>query len=144
VASKLVIRRREMNPEVKKIWLDKLRSGKYEQGIGFLHTLAGGSDGTETFCCLGVLCEAAKEAGVVRAEKGSLSNTVYYGVDGEDDQFYWDKDDSVLPESVQEWAGLKDSNPQIMDKEISSWNDGDGDEAGASFAEIADLIEVNL
>jgi hypothetical protein len=37
--------------EVQKKWVDALRSGKFEQGQGFLHK----SDGK--MCCLGVACE---------------------------------------------------------------------------------------
>ena len=33
-------------------WVEALRSGKYKQGEGFLH-----SESNNTYCCLGVLCE---------------------------------------------------------------------------------------
>jgi hypothetical protein len=39
-----------MKPEVKQMWLEALRSGKYKQGKEQLR------DG-DKFCCLGVLCE---------------------------------------------------------------------------------------
>jgi len=41
-----------MNPEVKQMWVDALRSGKYAQGFGALE-----KDGR--FCCLGVLQDLA-------------------------------------------------------------------------------------
>ena len=41
-----------MKPAIKKLWLDALRSGEYEQCKGKLH------DG-EGFCCLGVLYDVA-------------------------------------------------------------------------------------
>src|SRR5947199_7438501 len=39
-----------MNTEVKKQWLDALRSGTYRQGYGTLRR-------NDQFCCLGVLCD---------------------------------------------------------------------------------------
>jgi len=39
-----------MSPELKAKWIEALRSGKYKQGISYLH--AG-----ERYCCLGVLYE---------------------------------------------------------------------------------------
>jgi hypothetical protein len=41
-----------MKPEVKQMWLEALRSGKYKQGK---HQLRSGNK----FCCLGVLCEVS-------------------------------------------------------------------------------------
>lgn len=43
-----------MNLEVKKDWLDALRSGNYKQGKTFLYR-------DNVFCCLGVLCEIQNE-----------------------------------------------------------------------------------
>lgn len=42
-----------MNQEVKKLWVEALRSGKYKQGKHCLKT----DDGR--YCCLGVLCEVS-------------------------------------------------------------------------------------
>jgi hypothetical protein len=39
-----------MNAELKAKWIEALRSGKYEQGLGYLHS-------EKTYCCLGVLHE---------------------------------------------------------------------------------------
>lgn len=39
-----------MNPEVKKRWVEALRSGDYEQGEQHLRV-------SGKYCCLGVLCE---------------------------------------------------------------------------------------
>ena len=47
-----------MNPEVKQLWLDALRSGKYEQGKLMLRPT------DNSYCCLGVLCEIAQESGI--------------------------------------------------------------------------------
>lgn len=52
----------KMNPEVKKRWVEALRSGKYEQGDGRLRRYR---SGVETFCCAGVLCDIlAEDVGV--------------------------------------------------------------------------------
>jgi hypothetical protein len=40
-----------MKPEIKKMWLEALRSGQYKQGGGALRPHGGNE-----FCCLGVLC----------------------------------------------------------------------------------------
>lgn len=48
-----------MNVEIKKQWVETLRSGKYKQGIGYLKHL--GRLGVVTHCCLGVLGEILKE-----------------------------------------------------------------------------------
>jgi hypothetical protein len=39
-----------MKPEIKKLWVEALRSGKYKQGKYHLHT-------GDKYCCLGVLCD---------------------------------------------------------------------------------------
>jgi hypothetical protein len=39
-----------MNAEIKKLWLEALRSGKYSQGCGALRW-------EDKFCCFGVLCD---------------------------------------------------------------------------------------
>ena len=43
-----------MDPELKKKWIEALRSGKYKQGKNRLHRAEDNS-----YCCLGVLCEVA-------------------------------------------------------------------------------------
>ena len=45
-----------MNREVKKKWLNALRSGDYPQGREFLQ------DSEGNYCCLGVLCETTGNA----------------------------------------------------------------------------------
>jgi hypothetical protein len=51
----------KMNKRMKKKWVTALRSGEYEQGKDHLVTVD--QDGTERFCCLGVLCNLSTEAG---------------------------------------------------------------------------------
>jgi hypothetical protein len=118
-----------MDSEIKKQWVRALRSEDYAQGTDWLN-----ADGR--YCCLGVLCELAVEAGVVEKE-------VY---DEEDSTFMYGRggDSMVLPKEVQHWSGLIDPYGKypgfsFRDREILSLA-RDNDE-GKSFAEIADIIE---
>jgi hypothetical protein len=76
-----------MNKRIKTSWIKRLLSGKYKQGKGSLR------DG-DKFCCLGVLCEIARERKVVKAER--------VGVDGE---WRFSGELAYLPVEVREWAG---------------------------------------
>jgi hypothetical protein len=110
-----------MNKRIKKKWVAALRSGKYEQGIAHLKKYKG-------YCCLGVLCDLyCKEK-----KKGWDA-----AIDSEDHVEY-------LPEKVQKWAGLKDTNPRVTTPfsyadELSQVND-----FGNSFEVIAKYIEESL
>lgn len=110
-----------MNQEIKAQWTTALRSKEFEQGTNMLET----EDGK--FCCLGVLCVLATRAGII--QRVVNDGEVYYG----DNNHY-------LPRSVIEWAGLSNPNPIVTVRGTLSYiND-----AGASFDEIADLIERHL
>jgi hypothetical protein len=153
-----------MRTRVKEKWLERLRSGEVEQARGALRVVD--SDGSESFCCLGVLCEIAVEEGVIqRTNKMDPDEDVgmaYYdpAVDTKDDSPtapspYFG---TVLPPSVIEWAELPDNNPkvQIDDKvegrhasTLANLNDnGVGEvtihKAAWTFEQIADAIEKNL
>ena len=52
-----------MKQEIKQQWITALRSGNYPQGRGYLRRID--DDGKEGYCCLGVLCELAVNAGVI-------------------------------------------------------------------------------
>ena len=114
-----------MNPEVKELWLEALRSGEYEQGTRYLN-----SDGK--FCCLGVLCEVALRVNPLLV-KVEVRQDSYFSITEYDDR------KGFLPASVKEWAGLDSNNPRVLDGRLSELNDG-----GTSFQVIADLIENNL
>ena len=43
---------KKMKPEIKKLWVDALRSGEYKQAREVLRT-----NGGTSFCCLGVLTD---------------------------------------------------------------------------------------
>jgi hypothetical protein len=119
-----------MNPDIKAEWLAALRSGKYTQGRSRLRTQF---DNTESFCCLGVLCDVAAKDGPGQWAKGGS----YYLTDGS-------HSDTSLPLGVSKWAGLNDDNDPVVGPGggmcLSSLND----ENRLSFADIADLIEEYL
>jgi len=109
-----------MKQNIAKKWVKALRSGKYTQGKDYLKS----EDG---HCCLGVLCELAREEIPLRIEK--LSEGTYF-----DDEM------TVLPSNVKVWAGMRSSVgnflPEVGLKSLAEKND-----AGATFKEIADIIE---
>lgn len=90
-----------MKPEVKKKWLEALRSGKYKQDRGYLKT-------DEGYCCLGVLCD------VYRKEKKKKLWQKHEGVGSKPDTYAMFDERMVLPHQIREWAGLGDaSNPMV-------------------------------
>lgn len=120
-----------MKTEIAKQWTEALRSKKYEQGTG---TLCSGG----RYCCLGVLCELAVEAGVVNKNDQQQFDYALYGQ--EDEQY-------VCPAEVIEWAGLHgDCGVQKTAKldgfdspSLANLNDRNW-----TFDEIADVIEANV
>lgn len=114
--------------EVRKRWTEKLRSGEYQQGNHVLRV-------NDRFCCLGVLCDLAVKESVI-PEPDKIGSYYHYA----DQKLH-------LPESVQQWAGLCHSSGRFKDPSpdnpnplkwsfLSNLND-----AGKSFAEIADVID---
>ena len=110
-----------MNPSIKQAWTKALRSGNYQQGKEFLCS-------NKKFCCLGVLTDLyIKET----------SQRWHHDVDG---CYSFETEKSLLPFSVQKWAGLNGPNPYIGGDNLAQWNDL----RGLSFKELADLIEEHL
>lgn len=108
-----------MNPELKKKWVDALRSGEYKQGKIGLYNYE-----SDAYCCLGVLCELA---GFEKLPKEDVY--AVYNVGG-----------------VVSSVGL--SAPFIDRIEFPPHEEGRlismNDSKGKSFSEIADYIESNL
>ena len=124
-----------MREDVKNLWVKALRSGNYKQGLGRLHRQ--GAEG-DVYCCLGVLCELAIKMGV------DVSTDSRYG------SREYDGELCVLPASVREWAEMYSSDGTLddavevelgEDDEMFSALDAYNDDAGATFDQIADVIE---
>jgi hypothetical protein len=118
-------KRTKMKAKIKKLWLKALRSGEYNQAKGVLRT----ADATG-YCCLGVLCDLHRKA----MKKGK----------GWDQTVYRQSNGGVPPECVVAWAGLPAQNPDVTsanddNDHLASLNDN-----GASFADIAAIIEEQL
>lgn len=137
-------RRERMNDEPKRLWVEALRSGRFNQGKARLCSLKEDFiEGEKRYCCLGVLCEIAIENGVQLSIAREFD---YY--EGDDPYVSFDGSSAYLPEAVQLWAGLNYSDPVI--DPVTRDLDGSGtasyfnDAKGYTFAQIADLIEKNL
>lgn len=107
-----------MNFEVKKEWLEALRSGKYQQGNQELRTVEG------RFCCLGVLCDLYSRKFQVPWDERKFQRELSYP-----------------PMEVRMWAGLEHEDPMIpsVNHSLSYLNDD-----GKTFDEIAKYIEEEL
>lgn len=118
-----------MNKEVKKLWIDALRSGEYDQGQYRLRV-------GDCFCCLGVLTDVyIKETG-----DGAWTRRP-----GESEDSFIFKGDSVdtssLPIEVVKWAELCQGDPYVdTNTSCISLND----RLGYDFNQIADVIEEKL
>jgi hypothetical protein len=127
-----------MNPEIKKRWVEALRSGKYKQGTAVLHDVT-----SDTYCCLGVLCDIAMQDGIVTGEPPSgfaRYAFMYRSVDDPDDV-----NATSPPASVVAWAGLPVFDPTVVDGDdpdssLMTMNDADR----RTFERIADVIEEQL
>lgn len=125
-----------MDPNIKTLWVNALRSGQYKQISG---TLCKVVNGDACYCALGVLCDIHR---------------VYHRNNGSEIAFDWDANhydwkwtylgaDTALPETVREWAGLLCDDPSVRWEEgISSIVDLNDDKK-FSFNDIADLIEAD-
>lgn len=115
-----------MNPEIKRRWVEALRSGRYEQGYGKLSQ-------NGKFCCLGVLCEIAVQDGIIGV-RDINDDTLFYGNNHEGSA-------TVLPHTVREWAGLGERGVLIPSKQRSLVEINDH---RTPFSRIADIIEEEL
>lgn len=122
-----------MNPRVKQLWIEALRSGKFKQAQGRLKTENG-------YCCLGVLCELHRR---------EVGGTEWKRYSSEEGKYIYDGHIMDLPWSVVSWADLDQSDPRIIDafigdvylhsEKMSGLND-----SGETFGTIATLIEEKL
>lgn len=110
-----------LNPNAK-LWVEALRSGKYEQGTHYLE-----KDGK--LCCLGVACRLYIEAGNYLTVTESHAGSTLFANEA-----------AELPESVRLWIGLNDTGgrygPELNGDCLVHQND-----TGKTFEEIAAIIE---
>lgn len=116
-----------MNPKIKYLWVDALRSGEYAQAYGQLRRTYG-EEAPAGYCCLGVLCDLYDKANKTSSW------------DNETDNFMGRS--AFPPREVTAWAGMDDDERNglfgsaMERRDVISMND-DGD----TFSEIADVIE---
>lgn len=113
-----------MDVELKRKWVEALRSGEYKQGVGYLR------DDENHFCCLGVLCDISRE-GTWKEDNDGWNFKVK------------DKSSrSMDTELTDEFADKIELDLDDMNTLIGM-NDGDGRPA-EPFSKIANYIETNL
>ena len=106
-----------MKKDVAKKWIKALRSGEYLQASGFLQV-------DNRYCCLGVLCKLGEKEQIspaYRADKtlsgGNLNAQA----------------------QIHDWSGMHSYTGSLLQlKDLTELND-----AGTTFAAIADIIEAN-
>lgn len=120
----------KMNPDIKKLWVEALRSGKYEQADSFLRYE---DDGKLHYCCLGVLTDLYRKERKVSWDTASPRPP-----------------DMEMPTTkVCRWAGL-DHTPAREDKHVASDEQGaasklaEMNDMGRTFKQIAAYIERYL
>lgn len=121
-----------MKPEIKSKWVAALRSGEFKQGTGWLLQRNHNETQAAYYCCLGVLCELHRRETNEGEWKPEGCVTIYST----------NRDSSLidLPYGVHQWAGLKRMAPKDKDNVgLDERND-----AGMTFAQIADIIERDL
>lgn len=122
-----------MKQEIKDEWVTELRSGDYEQSRMRLRRR--NDQGTDEFCCLGVLCEiAVKHQVIAPAVLNEFGNDYTY-FDGDE------RHSAYLPDSVVAWAELPNTDPKVQlptggRESLVHMND-----EGQSFDRIADVVE---
>lgn len=130
----------KLKPEIKAELITALRGEKYRQGHGRLRTE------DDRYCCLGVLCDLAVQAGVSQWHHGDPGS---WSVDGFGD---------ILPPSVARWAFIppttgRAQNPTVKVQDerltLADLNDGYPDSSGVpidslTFGDIADVIDEQL
>lgn len=123
------------NREVLNLWIDALESGKYQQTTQVLRRNDENGEAVG-YCCLGVLCELAVEAGVIQPSilNPNATNISMYG-EGENT--------GNLPKEVRKWVGLATPNGRFNEtgEEYSSTTlIGLNDTHGYNFQQIAGVL----
>lgn len=146
-----------MKKAVAQKWIAALRSKKYTQGKKVLKSKS--PRGVVRHCCLGVLCELYQQDRRAKKMKpmpiGSFkvagkydagvtaSSRIYEFPDGPGTTAY-----ATLPYRVAKWAGMISEEGHFVDPVPFDGEEVDNlvwlNDAGASFDEIADVIESRV
>jgi hypothetical protein len=127
----------EQQKENRTKWVAALRSGKYEQGKGYLRI-------GPRHCCLGVACELAKKEldlpvksafPEVRENNGKIES------DPDGELFYYDGCVNTLPDAVLDWLGIKSPSGRFITEDDFNTSLAGLNDTGLSFGAIARLIE---
>jgi hypothetical protein len=137
-----------MNADIKKLWVDALRSGEYKQGLGCLKKMSAANQ--YEYCCLGVLCDLHQKHthGGTWKDRVSIDTISFYIPNGHGEE----KNEAFLPPPVMDWAGLSRGNPEVpyagaqQTILLSALNDGSSAASfrKLTFEQIADLIDETL
>lgn len=134
-----------MNPEIKALWLERLESGKEKQGHGALKKVFPTKNGKVRkvrHCCLGVLCEIAKEQGVIEEGEVNLHpRDIYDQEDGINVSFGEEGSEAYLPDALADWAGIPRA---IMFEPGIQHTLADINDESPSFKKVIKYIKENL
>lgn len=131
-----------MKRSIRDAWVNALRSGEYTQGTGNLHMVT--PEGQHEYCCLGVLCDLAEQAGEVNSKRidGTHRVAYTYAAEGDGPVREW-SETHFAPAPVRKWSGLASGDPTVdadVPRSLSELND----ELHLTFDQIADLIEHGI
>lgn len=116
-----------MNQDIKREWVEALRSGDYAQTKDRLKRLGMGGGEQPGYCCLGVLAEVLIKRGI-----GCWRGDLHYGeCDGEEERLSSEDIPSPIAATIE--LEMRDQ------QQLAEMND-----SGDSFEEIADYIEKSL
>lgn len=121
-----------MFADIKKLWVDALRSGEFEQTKGSLRDETG-------HCCLGVLCELHQRANPDSTGGGWSHNYLM------ENTYRYDGQANILPVSVRNWAGLDTYSPTVLaNEDVGECSLAELNDKHFDFKQIAETIEEHL
>lgn len=137
-----------MNPDIRTLWLEALRSGRYLQGQNLLCYVPDFEepDVDRQYCCLGVLCDLAVQAAVIPQPKlvNESESSPHRGA-----RLVFENETERLPQAVMEWAQLPHQLPDVTcydhyDEQPFELGLAELNDSGRSFLTLADYIEESL
>lgn len=130
--------------QVREEWARRLESGKFKQGKRMLKFEK--KKGDVRYCCLGVLCDMAVEAGIITTAEGEDQDGIPIWKFSGDEPVGSQSTSltlnfTTLPIKVQKWSGLNDSVGTLKEPILNSTNLTDlNDSDLLKFPGIARLI----